>query len=236
MGVMNMRPNSDLQRFRNDFVRNFQRIGLNTTPGDAGLLRILVESSGAKQGLEIGVATGYGAIVMGLGFERNGGRLTSVDSDGAMVKTARANLRKMRLQEVAVVKGAALEVIPKLDGPLDFVFIDAAKTEYQDYLRAVEPKLKAGAVIVADNVIKFAEEMRDFLDAVQNDPNYQMVVIRASEEKGDGMAVIYRTRDFISSSAAAAGPARERRPGARGSRPAPATPCRTRGRGRGTRR
>lgn len=190
-----MRPTADLQRFRTDFIKNFQRIRRNTTPGDAQFLRILVESSKAKNGLEIGVATGYGAIVMGLGFERNGGHLTSIDIDGEMVKTARANIEKMQLQDVVtVVKGVALKVIPKLDGPFDFVFIDAAKTEYLDYLRAVEPKLKASTVIVADNVIQHADEMRDFLDAVQNDPKYQTVIIRASKEKGDGMAVVYKAR------------------------------------------
>ena len=73
---------------------------------------------------------------MGLGFERNGGRLTCVEVDAAMIKTARANIRKMRLDEVvAVRKGAALAVIPRLDGPFDFVFIDAVKKEYLPYLR-----------------------------------------------------------------------------------------------------
>ena len=191
-----MRPTTDLQRFRTDFVRNFQRIELNTTPGDAGLLRILIESSKAKSGLEIGVATGYGAIVMGLGFERNGGHLTSIDRDAEMVKTARANIKKMQLQEVGTVgKGVALKEIPKLDGRFDFVFIDAAKDEYLHYLRAVEPKLKPRAIIVADNVIRFADVMRDFLDAVQNDPKYQTVILRASDEKDDGMAVIYKAGD-----------------------------------------
>jgi len=83
-------------------------------------------------------------------------------------------------------------VLPKLEGRFDFVFIDALKNEYLAYLRAVEPKLKARAVIVADNVIKYADEMRDFLDAVQNDPKYRTVIIRASDEKGDGMAIVYK--------------------------------------------
>ena len=183
---------SDLQQFRADFIRNFSRIEWNSTPGDAQLLRILIESSGAKSGLEIGVATGYGAIVMGLGFERNGGRLTSIDPNTEMVDAARANIRTMQLQDlVTVVEGAALSVIPRLEGPFDFVFIDAVKEEYLQYFRAVEPRLKAGAIVVADNVIKHADAMRDFLDAVQNDPKYQTVVVRASEEKGDGMMVIY---------------------------------------------
>lgn len=188
-----MRPTPTLQQFRAGFIHDFARISMNTTPSDARFLRILIESSKAKNGLEIGVATGYGAMVMGLGFERNGGSLTSVEIDAAMVKTARANIRKMHLQKtVTVVKGPALKVIPRLEGPFDFVFIDALKKEYLQYFRAVEPKLAARAVVVADNVIKFADVMRDFLDAVQSDPAYQTVVIRASDEKGDGMAIIYK--------------------------------------------
>lgn len=186
-----MRTNPALQQFRAEFIGKFPRIPWNSTPGDAQLLRILIESTRAKNGLEIGVATGYGAIVMGLGFERNGGCLTSIDPDAEMVKAARSNIRKMQLQNVVtVVKGAALKVIPKLAGPFDFVFIDALKEDYLAYFRAVEPKLKPRAVIVADNVIKHASRMRDFLDAVQHDANYQAVTIRASDEKGDGMMVI----------------------------------------------
>ena len=117
---MNVRTSKDLDQFRTDFIKNFRRIAMNTTPGDAQFLRILVESSRATSGLEIGTATGYGAIVMGLGFERNKGHLTSIDIDAEMVATARTNVRKMKLQKtVAVVKGAALKVIPRLAGPFD---------------------------------------------------------------------------------------------------------------------
>jgi predicted O-methyltransferase YrrM len=188
-----MRISRELQQFRRDFIENFERIGMNTTPGDARFLRILIESSRARNGLEIGTANGYGAIVMGLGFERNRGHLTSIEIDAEMAAAARANVRKMKLQEtVSVVKGAALKVIPKLPGPFDFVFIDAWKDEYLGYLRAAEPKLKPRAIIVADNAIRLAEPMRDFLDAVSSDPEYQSVIVRASEEKHDGMIVIYR--------------------------------------------
>ena len=188
-----MRPSADCQQFREVFIESFPRIEWNATPGDAALLRILIESSRAKRGLEIGTATGYGAIVMGLGFERNGGRLTCVEIDAAMIEIARANIRKMRLQKViAVRKGAALDVIPRLPGPFDFVFIDAVKQDYLKYLRAVEPKLAARAVIVADNVIKHARDMRDFLAAVREERRVQSVIVRASDEKRDGMMVILK--------------------------------------------
>lgn len=180
---------------RRAFVDNFQRIGLNTTPGDAMMLRILVESSEAKRGVEVGTATGYGAIVMGLGFERTGGHLTTVDIDPDMVKAARGNLDKMQLSDtVTVVEGDALLVLPKLEGKFDFLFLDAVKSDYFKYFKAMEPKMEAGSVIVADNVIRSGKHMQDYLEYVQTDPRYHTVIIRASDEKGDGMAVTYKVK------------------------------------------
>jgi len=54
---------TDFYCFRQDFISSFSRITKNTTPGDAAFLRILIESSRAERGLEIGTATGYGAII-----------------------------------------------------------------------------------------------------------------------------------------------------------------------------
>ena len=186
---------SQLQRLRDTFIRRFRRIPQNTTPGDAAFLRFLIESSQARRGLEIGTATGYGAIWMGFGFEHNGGRLTAVEIDPDMVEIARRNIVKTRLEEtVAVVEGDALEVIPNLKGRFDFVFIDAIKSDYLKYFKAVEPKLRPGAVIVADNIVQFAVEVRPFLRAVSQSPNYHTAIVRASEEKHDGMAVSYKLK------------------------------------------
>ena len=185
----------DLAAARKAFVENFERINLNSTPGDAAMLRILVESTQAKRGVEVGTATGYGAILMGLGFERNGGELITVDIDPQMVRTARENLKKVGLDEtVTVVEGDALEVLPQLEGEFDFVYIDAVKSDYLKYFKALEPKLVPGAVIVADNVIRSARSMPDFLKAIADDPKYLSTTIRASEAKRDGMMVIYKLK------------------------------------------
>lgn len=186
---------TDLSQQRREFLAAFQRIGLNTTPGDAAFLQIMVESCRAKRGVEVGTATGYGAIWMGLAFERNGGHLTTVDIDPKMVKTAKENLAKMGLEKVVTcVEGDALEVLPKLEGKFDFVFIDAVKKDYLKYFQILEPKLEPGAVILADNVIRSEREVKDFLDLVRKDPRYHMTVIRASDQKNDGMAVIYKLK------------------------------------------
>jgi len=180
---------------RRDFLENFQRTGLSTTPGDAMLLRILVEARNAQRGVEVGSFTGFGAINMGIAFERTGGHLYTLEIDPEIVKTCRANLDKMGLAEtVTCVEGDALQTLPTFEGEFDFVFIDAVKKDYFKYFKLIEPKLKIGAVIVADNVIKSARAMKDFLDYVQSSPDYDTVIIRASEEKGDGMAITYKIR------------------------------------------
>jgi len=183
------------QAFRDQFIRDFRRTGLNTTPGDAMMLRILVEARGAKRGVEVGSATGYGAINMGIAFERTGGHLYTLDIDPRMVRATRENLEKVGLEDVVtVIEGDALQMLPTIEGPVDFVFLDALKRDYFKYFKLLEPKLKPGAVIVADNVIQSEREMKDFLDFIQNSPDYDTVIIRASMEKGDGMSISYKIR------------------------------------------
>lgn len=186
------RPGADAVA-REKMLQEFRRTGLNTTPGDAMLLRILVQSSGAKRGVEVGTATGYGALHMGIGFERNGGELITVDIDPGMVRAARENVARMGLEKtVTVVEGDALKVLPELKGEFDFVFLDALKRDYLKYFQALAPKLKPRAMVVADNVVQSAAEMRDFLEFMRSSPEWEMVIVRASDEKRDGMAICYR--------------------------------------------
>jgi predicted O-methyltransferase YrrM len=187
--------NKTSNEFRNRFVKDFQRIGLNTTEGDAMMLRILVESSGVKRGIEVGSATGFGAVNMGIAFERTGGHLYTLEIDPEMVKKCRANLRKVGLEDtVTCIEGDALKTLPKLEGKYDFVFIDAVKSDYLKYFKIIEPKLKPGAMVIGDNVIRSARAMKDFLDYMQENPNYDTTIIRASMEKNDGMSISYKIK------------------------------------------
>lgn len=181
--------------FRREFLAAFQRTSLNTTPGDAMMLRILVESMRAKRGIEVGAASGFGALNMGIGFERTGGHLYSLEIDPKRVEETRGNLKKVGLDKVVtVVEGDALKTLPTIEGPIDFVFIDAVKQDYLKYLKLIEGKLTKGAVIVADNVIVSERAMADYLEYVQKDPRFDTVIIRSSMEKGDGMAITYKIR------------------------------------------
>ena len=188
-------PNIASEEFRRQFIASFQRTSLNTTPEDAMMLRILVESRGAKRGVEVGSASGFGAINMGIAFERTGGRLDTLEIDPERVRQTRENLKAVGLDKVVtVIEGDALRTLANLEGGIDFLFLDALKKDYLKYLKLVEAKLTKGAVIVADNVIVSQKAMADYLEYVQKNPAYETVTIRCSDEKGDGMTVTYKVR------------------------------------------
>jgi predicted O-methyltransferase YrrM len=181
--------------FRNTFIKEFKRTPLDSTPGDAMMLRILVESSDAKRGIEVGSYEGYGAMNMGIAFERTGGHLYTLEINPVAVRECKENLRTVGLDKtVTCVEGDALKTLPTLEGEFDFVYIDALKSDYFKYFRLIEPKLTPGAVVVADNVILYADDMQDFLDYIQTSLDYDTVIIRASMEKDDGMSVSYKIR------------------------------------------
>jgi caffeoyl-CoA O-methyltransferase len=196
LGVLSAQKTGNAsESFRKEYLEKFPWTLSNTTAGDAMMLRILVEATRATSGVEVGTNTGYGAINMGIGFERTGGRLTTIEIDPGTAATARSHLARVGLDKVVtVVEGDALKVVPTLPGPYDFVFIDASKPDYLKYLQALEPKLKTGAVIVADNVIDYAGQMRDFLEYIQSSPLYDTQIIRASMQKNDGMSISYKIR------------------------------------------
>jgi predicted O-methyltransferase YrrM len=178
---------------RKAFLDKFPWTELCTTAEDAMLLRVLIESRGARRGVEVGGNVGYGAINMGIAFERTGGKLYSVEIDAGNVRTARRNLEAVGLSNaVAVIEGDALKVLPTLERGIDFIFLDALKGDYLKYFRSLEPKLVRGATIAADNVIVSARQMADFLTYVQSSPNYDCVIVRASMHKNDGMLIGYK--------------------------------------------
>ncbi len=180
---------------REEFLDEFRRTGLATTPDDALLLRILIQARNARRGIEVGTEAGFGAVNMGIGFERTGGHLFTLEISPRLVKAARANIARTKLDKtVTVVEGDALKTLPTLEGEFDFLFLDAVKRDYFRYFKLVEKKLKPGAVIVADNAIRSARPMKDFLDFMRESKDYEMVVVRASDAKRDGMAICYKVR------------------------------------------
>jgi predicted O-methyltransferase YrrM len=121
------------------------------------LLKLLVSTTPGQKALELGTLAGYSAIWIARGLARDG-RLTTIEYEPRHAAFATEQIEKAgEAERVEVVVGAALDVLPDLAadwGPesLDFIFLDAVKTEYVDYFKMVRPLLKPGGLIVADNV------------------------------------------------------------------------------------
>ena len=163
---------------------------LNVPRQHGQFLRMLVEMTGRKRALEIGTSNGYSAIWISLGLEQTGGKLRTIEIVPETSAQAKANLTEAKLQHTATcMVGDALEVIPKLEGTFDFVFIDALKEDYWRYYELVKPKLEAGAVIAAHNAISSRQAMARYFELLDADPNLQTTVVQI--EPGDGFAVTF---------------------------------------------
>jgi predicted O-methyltransferase YrrM len=157
---------------------------------DGRFLRVMVASSRSRRALEIGGASGYSAIWIGLGLRETGGHLTTIEYDPARARAAAANIRRAGLDDVVtVVAGDAFQEIPKLAGEIDFVFLDAWKRDYKRFLDLVMPRLGPGGLFLAHNVVNKQSEMRDFLSAIQNNPALFTTIVTPS---GEGMSVSYK--------------------------------------------
>jgi predicted O-methyltransferase YrrM len=125
-----------------------------------------------KRVLEVGTLIGYSAILMGKELDKNA-QIITIEIHAEEVKIAEENIHRAEIPaKVEVITGDAIQVIPELKCVFDFVFIDAEKTEYLDYLRLAEDKLHKGTVIVADNAGIFAKKMTDYLDYVRTSGKY----------------------------------------------------------------
>src|SRR5262249_26977239 len=107
-----------------------------------------------------------------------GGRVTTLEVNPDKVAMARANLASAGLSSaVDVVEGPAAASLARLPGPFDLVFLDADRPSYPPYLGLLVPRLRAGGLLVADNVTSHASELVDFLARVKSHPRLFSVTV-----------------------------------------------------------
>ena len=136
------------------------------------VLRRLIERHKPRRAMEIGSLFGYSAILIAASLPR-GGRLTCIEQNPFMAMIVQENARQAGLgARVTVAAGDALRVLPRLRGPIDFVLIDAEKGDYLKYLRALEPRLRKGALVVADNTGISRRAVKGYLAHVRG-PAYE---------------------------------------------------------------
>jgi predicted O-methyltransferase YrrM len=152
------------------------------------LLTMLVQLCNAKTVLDIGTFTGYSAICLAAGLQE-GGIVHTIDIDEEKANLVNQFIEKSGFrQKINTHIGAALELIPSLETPFDFVFIDADKENYAMYYDLVIEKMRKGGLIVADNVLwkgKILAENKDkktaIIDAfnhkIMNDPRVENLLL-----------------------------------------------------------
>lgn len=153
--------------------------------------------------LEIGTAVGYSSIYMSRYLDDDG-RITTIELDEKRVQIARRNIETMGLSSViSVLQGDAYEVLKTLpDKTYDFAFVDAAKGQYINYYPDVMRVVKAGGVIISDNILQdgdvleshftvdkrnrtIHDRMREYIYTITHDERLDTAILSV----GDGMAI-----------------------------------------------
>ena len=173
-------------------IRAADKGQLAVSEEDGRFMRVLIGLRNAKSILEIGAASGYSGIWLGLGARESHGHVVSIEFDPQRAKEAAANIQKAGLTDVVrVVHGDAFVEIPKLQGTFDLVFLDAWKPDYKRFFDMVYPRMDAGGVFLAHNVINKSSEMKPFIDTIQNHPGLFTSIVSPGSE---GMSVSYKLR------------------------------------------
>lgn len=170
------------------------------------LLHLLVRGLGASRVLELGTLAGYSAIWMARGLGERG-RLVTCELDPHHADVARRNFERAGVaglidQRVGPAAASLDALTAEGNGPFDLVFIDADKGGYPEYLRKVMDLVRAGSVIVADNVVRdggvadpssddpAVVGVRAYLEAVAAEPRLTATVVQTVGVKGyDGFCL-----------------------------------------------
>ena len=168
-------------------------------------MRTMLLMNKPKRILEVGTAIGFSALLMSE-FMPQDGHITTIENYEKRIPIARANFQKYGKEDrITLLEGDAAEVLKTLEGPYDFIFMDAAKGQYIHYLPQIMRILTPGGVLISDNVMqdgdiiesKYAvtrrdrtihRRMREYLYTLTHHEELQTSILTL----GDGVAVSVR--------------------------------------------
>jgi len=126
---------------------------MNVPSVDGRTLYDIIIKNKYKRALEIGTSTGHSGTWIAWALSKTGGKLITIDIDEGRHREALENFKSAGLSQVIDARlGDAHEIVPALTGTFDFVFSDADKDWYTNYLKAVLPKLEVGGCYTTHNV------------------------------------------------------------------------------------
>ncbi len=178
-------------------------------PETQGLLRLLLDMKRPASILEIGTAVGFSALFM-LEHSKEPCRIVTIENYKKRIPIARENFRRAgKKDQIHLMEGDAMELLPTLTKPFDFIFLDAAKGQYIHFLPELLRLLEAGGTLVSDNVLqegdilesRFAvtrrnrtihKRMREYLYELTHNPQLVTSVLPV----GDGVTVSSRKKEI----------------------------------------
>ncbi|GAB6173176.1 O-methyltransferase [Paradesulfitobacterium aromaticivorans] len=190
-----------------ELLREMERQALQetipiVTPAVGNFLAFLVLTHKPQAILEIGTAIGYSTLWLAQAAREVGGHVTTIDMNLGRRARALEFFGQAGLSDcITSLAGDARKLLPTLGQPFDFVFIDAAKGEYLEYLELVSPLIAPGGLLVVDNVLfrgwvvpgamfeqkyeRMVGAVREFLRRLSQDPQFVTTVLPL----GDGLAL-----------------------------------------------
>ena len=176
----------------------------------ARFLSTILSIKKPKEVLEIGTAVGFSASLIS-GYLQEGGHVTTIDRYELMLKDARVNIKRMGLEDtIKIIEDDAANVLPKLEGPYDVVFLDAAKGQYIQFLPHILRLLPIGGILIADDVLQGGDiarsrftvprrqrtihkRMRNFLWDISHLDCLESCII----PMGDGVVMCCKTKEYV---------------------------------------
>jgi len=174
---------------------------MNVPEADGKALYDLIIKNNYKKALEVGTSTGHSAIWIAWALSKTGGKLITIEIDIRRYNQAVENFKETGLSEFIDAKLAdAHELVPKLQGPFDFVFIDADKNWYTNYAKDLVHKIEVGGCLTAHNVAESrgrwsrmsSGRTGNFLEYMKSLPFMETSIISASRA---GLSVSYKKQD-----------------------------------------
>ncbi len=169
------------------------------------LLRILLKMHKPERILEVGAAIGFSSVFMGENTSE-GTKITTIENYPPRIERAKANISMAGMEnKITLLEGDAADWLKKLEGPYDFIFMDAAKGQYINFLPDVIRLLPKGGILVSDNVLQDGDifqsrygirrrnhtihnRMREYLYTLTHTEEFDTVIL----ETGDGMTISIR--------------------------------------------
>jgi len=151
----------------------------NIEAESAKLLSQFIRMQQAKSVLEIGTSTGYSTLWLAEAAQATGGQVTTVEIDAKRSAEAKRHVAELELSEIVQFwVGDAADYLKEAQETFDFILLDAERNAYENYWpdlkRLIKPK---GGVLIIDNVISHAAEVKSFLELIKNDQNFMSSIL-----------------------------------------------------------